>query len=236
MKNDAKKSPYVLVHGAYHGGWCWHEVAKLLAPNVVYTPTLTGLAEDYSGSKSKINLERHIRDIVELIEAEDLQCVHLVGWSYGGMVITGVLAKIPARIVAVTYLDAYLPADNESASSFAPLIGKLLLGVASLFGVGVKPPDPRVRGIDDEKQHTVLQDKLTTQPARTLTQSVAAPEPWPNHVTYSYIWCQGYADSVFGQFYKKAKDDDRFRTTVLAASHAAVFTTPDEVARAISNE
>lgn len=225
--------PYVLVHGAYHGGWCWDAVTRELQPNNVYTPTLSGLSERCQSNLRPITLETHVRDIVELIELENLDSVHLVGWSYGGMVVTGVLAEVPSRISAVTYLDAHLPRHGQSVASFLGRKERTLLRLASWIGKGIDPPDPRKWGVEDSDLLESLKEKLTPQPPRTLTQPVNAPEPWPSEVNYSYIWCKGYEGSIFGKFFEIAKSDSRFRVVELESSHASPFTNPKEVAHAI---
>ena len=84
------KPVFVLVHGAWHGGWCWKKVKALLNKRGydVYTPTLTGLGERSHLLKADINLDTHIQDVVNVIEYEDLNNVVLVGHSYAGMVVT----------------------------------------------------------------------------------------------------------------------------------------------------
>ncbi len=91
---------FVLVHGAWHGGRCWRKVIPFLeaAGHEVYAPTLTGLAERASELSPDVGLETHIQDIVGLLEEKDLQGVILVGHSYGAMVITGVVDRVPERI------------------------------------------------------------------------------------------------------------------------------------------
>ncbi|MEC7514519.1 MAG: alpha/beta fold hydrolase, partial [Pseudomonadota bacterium] len=91
---------FVLVHGAWHGGWCWGRVAKLLRAegHDVYTPTLTGLADRSHLMAPTINLSTHVRDITNLITWEGLSDVVLVGHSYGGMVIAGVAEAVAERL------------------------------------------------------------------------------------------------------------------------------------------
>src|SRR5688500_11127625 len=99
---------FVLVHGAWGGGWAWKRVAPLLRRqgHEVFTPTLTGLGERAHLTSRDVNLDTHIRDIENLLLYEDLENVVLVGWSYGGMVVTGVLDRVPERLAHVVYLDA----------------------------------------------------------------------------------------------------------------------------------
>jgi len=89
---------YVLVHGAWHGGWCWGPVRTLLRNHQVFAPSLTGLGERKHLARPDIDLDTHIEDIVSLLEMEDLRDVVLVGHSYGGMVITGVADRAADRI------------------------------------------------------------------------------------------------------------------------------------------
>jgi len=107
---------FVIVHGASGGGWDWKTVAQLLTTkqHTVYRPTLTGLGEKHHLNHADINLTTHINDVVNLIVFEDLHNVVLVGHSYGGMVITGVMDRIPERIQHVTFLDAVVPDDGMS--------------------------------------------------------------------------------------------------------------------------
>ena len=106
---------FVLVHGAWHGGWCWKKVAPLLrsAGHEVYTPTLTGLGERDHLLTRDIGLDTHIQDIVNVLEYEELTQVVLVGHSYGGMVVTGVAERAHERLRQLVYLDAATPLGTE---------------------------------------------------------------------------------------------------------------------------
>lgn len=110
---------YVIVHGAWGGGWAFKEVDHLLTQdgNTVYRPTLTGQGERSHLASTNIDLDTHIQDIVNVILWENLHDVILVGHSYGGMVITGVADRVPDRIKHVIYLDAFLPENGESVNS-----------------------------------------------------------------------------------------------------------------------
>jgi len=110
---------FVLVHGAWGGGWAWKEVDRLLTADghKIYRPTLTGLGEKVHLASRDINLTTHINDIVNVILFEDLHDVVLMGHSYGGMVITGVMDRVPDRIKRVVFLDAMAPNDGESGNA-----------------------------------------------------------------------------------------------------------------------
>ena len=116
---QSKSSPFVLVHGAWHGGWCWRRVADRLTAKgrYVVAPTLSGVCERSHLASDSISLSTHIDDVVNEIKWKDLERVVLVGHSYGGMVITGVAERMRERIAAIVYLDAFLPQDGQSLSA-----------------------------------------------------------------------------------------------------------------------
>lgn len=116
------KNTYVLVHGAWGGGWDWRHVDDLLTAdgNKVFRVTLTGQGERSHLASTNIDLDTHIQDIVNVILWEDLHDVVLVGHSYGGMVVTGVADRVPGRIRRVVYLDALLPENGENVRAIQP--------------------------------------------------------------------------------------------------------------------
>ena len=124
---DTEKHTFVVVHGATAGGWEWKKCGQFLTDDghTVYRATLTGLGERMHLNSPDIDLETHINDVVNLILFEDLHDVVLTGHSYGGMVITGVMDRIPERIRHVVFLDAAVPDDGMS--------------IWDLFG-GARPP------------------------------------------------------------------------------------------------
>lgn len=108
---------FVLVHGAWHGGWCYRDTARALRArgHDVFTPTHTGVGEKAHLRAENITLETHIRDVCGCIEAEELSDVILCGHSYGGLVVTGVADRMPGRIKALAYIDAYVGQHGLSA-------------------------------------------------------------------------------------------------------------------------
>src|SRR6266849_9062347 len=101
-------STFLLVPGAWLGGWCWRYVAADLqaAGHTVVPATLTGLGERAHLLSPAISLEMHVADIVNLFDDRDLREVLLVGHSYGGTVTTAVAERVPDRIGRLVYLDA----------------------------------------------------------------------------------------------------------------------------------
>ena len=172
---------YVLVHGAWHGAWCWDKVVPLLqdAGHHAYTPTLTGLGEQAALLAPEIGLDTHIQDVVNLIETKDLQHVILVGHSYSGMVITGVADRVPHRVAHLVYLDAVVPHDGQSMADIAH-IGTMLRHKAKRNGDGWCVPPPRegrfgkggLFDVTEEPDLSLVRSKVTPQSLETFIQPV----------------------------------------------------------------
>jgi pimeloyl-ACP methyl ester carboxylesterase len=115
----AGKNTYVLVHGAWGGGYAFKTVDQLLSAdgNLVCRVSMTGQGERYNLSNPDIDLTTHINDVVNTILWDDLHDVVLMGHSYGGMVITGVVDRVPDRIKHVVYLDAFVPENGQSLNT-----------------------------------------------------------------------------------------------------------------------
>ena len=113
---------FVLVHGAWHGSWCWARVRRALGDqgHQVFTPTLTGVGERSHLLSRDIDLQVHVDDVANLIRWEELDDVILCGHSYGGCVISGVADALPDRIAALVYLDAFLLEEGECLHDLLP--------------------------------------------------------------------------------------------------------------------
>jgi pimeloyl-ACP methyl ester carboxylesterase len=168
---------FVLVHGGWHGGWCWQKVTPFLeaAGHAVYAPTLTGLGERASELSPEVGLDTHIQDIVGLLVEKDLQGVILVGHSYGGMVITGVVDAVPERIAHLVYLDTFVPRDGESMVDISPVVIWLLRKQAQ--GDGWRIPSRGDYGVTTEPDRSWVLRSVTPQPLKTLEQPLHLKNP-----------------------------------------------------------
>lgn len=134
---------YVLVHGGWDGGWAWRVVANQLqaAGHAVFTPTLTGSGERVHLASPTLDLSTHVLDIVNVLHYEDLHDVILVGFSYSGMVITGVAEQAPERLRQLIYLDAFVPQDGESLNDLiGPGLAAFFVERAQTMGDGWRVP------------------------------------------------------------------------------------------------
>src|SRR5690242_10001831 len=170
---------FVLVHGGWHGGWCWQKVIPFLeaAGHAVYAPTLTGLAERASELSPDVGLDTHIQDVVGLLVEKDLHGVTLVGHSYGGMVITGVVDQVPERIAHLIYLDTFVPRDGESMACVAPLVIWLLRKQAQVRDDGWRVDPPGTFGVTTEPDRSWVRAQVTPQPLKTLEQPLQLKNP-----------------------------------------------------------
>ena len=122
---------FVLVHGAWGGSYGFRYLRGPLreAGHEVFTPSLTGIGERVHLSSPQVNLTTHVTDVVNTILYEDLTDIVLLGYSYGGMVVTGALEHVADRVAHLVYLDAFKPADGQSLADLsgapyrAPAIG-----------------------------------------------------------------------------------------------------------------
>jgi pimeloyl-ACP methyl ester carboxylesterase len=179
---------YVLVGGAWLGGWCWQRVARQLRDDGhdAYPLTLTGLGERVHLASPQVDLETHITDVVNLLEYEDLHDVVLLGHSYAGLVVTGAADRIPERISQLVYLDtAPLPDGTTLIDTFPPEVRERIEGQVEESGEGWKWPMPpqeelanfgSLEGVDEERL-TLLRSRATPQPFGTYTQPLRLTNP-----------------------------------------------------------
>ena len=106
---------FVLVHGAWGGAHGFRKVRGPLreAGHEVFTPSLTGIGERVHLTSPQVCLTTHVTDVVNTVLYEDLRGVALLGFSYGGFVVTGALEHIGDRVAHLVYLDAFVPRDGE---------------------------------------------------------------------------------------------------------------------------
>jgi pimeloyl-ACP methyl ester carboxylesterase len=162
------QTTYVIVHGAWGGGWDWRTVDSLLTHqgHRVYRPSLTGLGERVHLASPAIGLATHIDDVVNLIQWEELRDVVLIGHSYGGMVITGAADRMPERLRHLIYIDAILPDSGESVASMRDLAGLLASARDGLIPASWEPAE---RPVPKDVPHPLktFTDTLHFDPRRT---------------------------------------------------------------------
>ena len=229
---------FVLVHGAWVGGWCWQKVIPFLEAggHEVYAPTLTGLAERASELSPDVGLDTHIQDIVGLLEEKNLHGVILVGHSYGAMVITGVVDRVPERIAHLVYVDTFVPRDGESLADMSPMIFCVLRKIARAHGDGWRL-DPRgTYGVATEADQSWVRSKVTPQPLRTYEQPLQLKNPAiVSSKPRTHICCTdgGFFRSLVRQILVRRAlppREEGWHLRRLPTSHCAMITMPRELA------
>lgn len=232
---------FVLVHGAWHGGWCYRETARALrrAGHDVFTPTHTGVGERAHQGTENITLETHIRDVCGCIEAEELSNVILCGHSYGGMVITGVADRMPQQIKALVYLDAFVPEHGQSLSSLLPVaLGpEVSAGFLGAFrGSSLEAHSGRMTPIPAEAFNIKPENRAWVE-RRCVPQALATFE-MPILLTGAgaavkerlYILADGWDPSPFRHFAAKVEGQPGWRVTKIPSSHDVMVDMPRELA------
>jgi pimeloyl-ACP methyl ester carboxylesterase len=233
--NQTKHVTFVLVHGAWHGGWCWKKVVPLLqsAGHTVFTPTLTGLGERAHLTNPQIDLATHIEDITNVLEYEDLHNVVLVGHSYSGMVIAGVAEKAGERLAQLVYLDAFLPENGKSLKDYVPPEAPLdelakTKGDGWRYSYTWQGTVSEMFGVTDSVDLAWVTPRLRDQPYRTFTQPVQLGTNTGNTIRRSYIQCSE-GDFIFGEAAARAKKQGYRSYELFSARHDAMVTKPKEL-------
>lgn len=226
---------FVLVHGAWHGGWCWRHVATALraAGHEVHTPTLTGLGERTHLLTAAVDLETHVRDLLAVLEYEDLRDVELVGHSYGSLPATVAAVRAPDRIRRLTSLDGFVPEAGESAIGLLPDLAAAHYRDSAVDrdGVAVIPPRSLARlGVTDEAAIRWLESRLVPHPLATYLQRVSSGASGLR-VPGAYLQCSGWA-SPFDHMRSRAAALG-WRTDDVHGDHEIMATDPDLLVEAL---
>ena len=232
---------FVLVHGAWHGGWCYRETAAALraAGHTVFTPTHTGVGERFHQSAENITLETHIRDVCGCIEWEELRDVILVGHSYGGMVITGVADRMSERIRSLVYLDAFIPGHGDSligllSKALVPEVAAQFIGAfrgtALQDHSGLMQPIPaEMFNIAQANRERV--DRLCRpQALATFEVPLLLTGGGDKIANRLYILADGWDPSPFRYFAANCEKAAGWRVVKLPCSHDVMVDMPKELA------
>ncbi|WP_437672637.1 alpha/beta fold hydrolase [Sorangium sp. So ce131] len=226
----AKKTTFVLVHGAWHGAWCYKRVAAPLRArgHEVYTPTLTGLADRSHLLDGTVNVSTHIADIANLLRWEELTDVVLCGHSYGGMVITGVAGLVPDRIRSMVYVDAYLPEEGQNMLDMVPeFFQKTFLAAASKSGGVVVPALPAELMAVNPRDVAWVDAQCTPQPYATFVESVAGRAAVDRIGKRMYIYAAGWSQTPFTPIYERLKEDRSWTTHAAPCGHDIMVDMPE---------
>jgi pimeloyl-ACP methyl ester carboxylesterase len=225
----ARSATFVLVHGAWHGGWCWKKVAPLLraAGHDVYTPTLSGLGERSHLLNRDIGLDTHIADIAAVLEYEDLHNVILVGHSYAGMVITGLADKSAGRIGHLVYLDAFLPENGKMGSDY----GRKYPPITETSWHDPAPVGPQAWGVTDEADVAWMKARLSDMPRKCLLQPIQLGNEAARAIKGTFILCT--KPSSFAESGERARQRGYAYRELMSGGHDVMITQPKALVDAL---
>ncbi len=222
---------FVLVHGAWHGGWCWRRVADRLRRDghAVFTPTLTGLGERAHLLAPGINLATHVADVVNLLKWERLNEVVLCGHSYGGFVISGVAEVMPAQIRSVVFLDAFLPENDDTIQKLTGSAVQDAIRAAMQRGqLGVRPRPAEAFGVNEADRQWV-DDLCVPQPIGTFTSPIALSGARERIARKTYIRAKGYHNPSFDRAFATVQSDSSWHCHQLPCGHDVMIDMPDRL-------
>lgn len=221
---------YVLVHGAWGGAHTWRTVRPLLwaAGHPVFTPSLTGIGERAHLTSPQVSLTTHVDDVVAMIHFEGLDEIVLLGFSYGGMVVTGVLDRVADHVRELVYLDAFVPADGQSAYD---LNGRTApTGITDDWAV-----DGAAREYEDPAESEFHVPRRSRQPIRTFTEPVRLRRPLADHdIGLTYIKAtgdppDGAGPGAFWSVAERVRDNPRWRYHEIDSNHMIPQNRPREL-------
>jgi len=229
---------FVLVHGAWHGAWCWARVLPRLraAGHAAHAVTLTGTGERAHLLQRGITLELHVADVVNLVTCEELDDVVLVGHSYGGLVITGAADRLLARHAGLlrhlVYLDAVVPHPGESWSTHhAPELVTSRLAAAAAHPLGaLPPPDAALYGLSGADREWVNR-RQTPHPFGQYQEPLNFDAARIARVPRTFIDCTSPAWPSIAPMRQRVRSEPGWRVREIAIGHDAMVSAAEPLAR-----
>jgi pimeloyl-ACP methyl ester carboxylesterase len=222
---------FVLVHGAWHGGWSWVRVADRLRArgHIVFAPTLTGLGERAHLLRPGIDLSLHVADVLGVIKYERLNDVVLVGHSYGGCVISGVAEAMPDAIASIVFLDAFIPDNGDATVDLVPPAVQDVIRAALQRGDTTVPVRDAAAFKVNEKDRAWVDALATPQPIGTMIEKIKLSGARERIAKKTYIRASGYPNVSFEKAQARAKADRAWRTYEVPCGHDVMIDDPDRL-------
>ncbi|WP_375383163.1 alpha/beta fold hydrolase [uncultured Sphingomonas sp.] len=235
---DAPPS-FVLIHGSWLGGWCWRRVEDRLRAKGfrVFSPTMTGVGDRSHLIDGTITLDTWITDILQLLDAEELRDVILVGHSFGGRIVTGVADRVAERIRGVVFLDSALAENGQSLmDQLNPSErARRLASAEPSGGLSIPPPSASQLGVIDPADQAWVDRRITPQPLGTNTTPLVydAPIGAGRPVTFVEFTYPSFPVSARAAAF--ARSNAGWRVLTVATGHCGMITAPDAVTEMLSD-
>lgn len=225
---------FVLVHGAWHGAWCWKKLLPPLwgAGHRAFAVSLTGVGEHAHLLSKAVSLDTHIADVVNVIEAEELLDPVLVGHSYGGMVITGVAHRLSARLRHLVYLDAVVPKPGESWSSAHSNEVQAARRNAVIEHGALPAPDPAIFGLAGADLAWVAR-RQTPHPGSCYDAALHFDPERIGALPRTFIDCTSPALPTIAAARARVRSEPCWKVVEIATGHDAMISAPKAVLDAL---
>lgn len=225
---------FVLVHGAWGGAHGFRHVRRLLQAegHEVFTPSLTGIGERVHLASPQVSLNTHVRDVVNQVLYEDLHDIVLLGFSYGGFVVTGALEHIADRVAHLVFLDAFVPASGESMFSHLGRGDRPRIDLGEEWAL-----TGPARDYDDPAEAAWMKPRRTPHPKGCFTEAVYLSRPledFPFSRTYlkaSQAPAGDLGDAAFWRAARHAEGSAAWRYAEIDTNHMVCSNRPAETAR-----
>jgi len=228
-------SKYVLVHGAWHGSWCWKRVRSALqaAGHEVFTPTLTGVGERSHLNSPQVDLSTHVLDVVNLLRWEELDDVVLVGHSYGGAVISGVADRVPERLRALVYLDAFVLEDGECVYDVLPPGQADYARETAIDGWPARPIPAEVFQVN-ERDRAWVNAQCTVQARACFEEKLRLTGAGDQVKDVTHVRATGFREgSPFAMHHERARAKG-WKLREIVAGHDVMLDAPEELVRLLA--
>jgi pimeloyl-ACP methyl ester carboxylesterase len=214
---------FLLVHGGWHGGWCWNGLADRLRAKGgrVVAPTLTGLADRSHLFGPEITLETHITDVVNTAKWMEMKDIVLCGHSYGGMVISGAAEHLEDRLRGIVFIDAFFPANGQSCSE--------LMGTSPAQDAALPPPPVEAFDIADPEGRAQVERLMTPHPANAARQPVRLTGARERVARKAYVLATGRERPYFAAPYHALAQDPAWRVYETPTGHHPMIDAPDQL-------
>jgi thioesterase domain-containing protein len=231
---------FVLIHGAWHGGWCWGRVSERLRAKGarVLTPTLCGLAERASLATPEVGLLTHLNEIAALCDDEAQHGpLVLCGHSYGGLVLVGALEKMQAQtqVQAAVFLDAFVPQAGQSLFDMAGPQAAQRFASMSLEqrGCTLVAPVPAALFNVNEDDRAWVDAECTPQPLRCFTEKIGEVAAMARVSTKIYVRASAYAQPVFEATYRQFAQQPEWQCVSMPHGHDLMLDAPQDVSEVL---
>ncbi|HEY0802551.1 MAG TPA: alpha/beta hydrolase [Steroidobacteraceae bacterium] len=224
---------YVLVHGGWHGAWCWTRLEKFLAKeHTVVAPTLTGVCERSHLLNPDIDLETHILDVVNEMRWKELRDVVLVGHSLGGMVISGVAERMEKSIASIVMLDAFFPTNGQNITDLLPRHSSDVILKAAREGATTIPPRSAAMFNVNENDRGWVDAQCTPHPIKCFLQNIRLTGARDRIARKAYIRAANYVSESFDAGMSEARKNN-WQTFEIAAGHDVMIDAPAKLAEVL---